>query len=270
MRLKDLFTVPTGQRVTEKHLRRVLISSICSILLCMTCLVSTTWAWFTVRIENAGNVIQIATVSANVSITDHENNAVDKSSENQYELQAGTYAIEVKAENDSTEWKRPVYVLMSAMGSEKTDYYYFTFLPNSAEAQKIELSCIDPVTVSFSVSWVEPASAISVENETVISDEIPTEPETDPSTEATEPSADMTVPTEEATTPSTEESANPTTESTEPTAAATEATTPTTGEPPDPDAGAATAPATAPTSIPTDATEAVTEPGGTTSPTETD
>ena len=60
MRLKDLFTVPSGQKVTEKHMRRVLISSICSILLCMTCLVSTTWAWFAISIENEQNEIVTA------------------------------------------------------------------------------------------------------------------------------------------------------------------------------------------------------------------
>lgn len=60
MRIKDLFTVPEGEKVTEQVFHRVLISSICSILLCMTCLAGTTWAWFTVSIENTGNVIEIA------------------------------------------------------------------------------------------------------------------------------------------------------------------------------------------------------------------
>lgn len=60
MRIKDLFTVPEGEKVTEQVFRRVLISSICSILLCMACLAGTTWAWFTVSIENTDNVIEIA------------------------------------------------------------------------------------------------------------------------------------------------------------------------------------------------------------------
>ncbi len=51
MRLKEPFTVPTGQQVTEKYLHQALVSSICSILLCMACLVGTTWAWFTVTIK---------------------------------------------------------------------------------------------------------------------------------------------------------------------------------------------------------------------------
>lgn len=51
-KLKFLFTVQEGEKVTEKTLRRVLISSVCSILLCMMCLFSTTWAWFAVSVES--------------------------------------------------------------------------------------------------------------------------------------------------------------------------------------------------------------------------
>lgn len=57
MRISKLFTIPEGEKVTEQKLRSVLVASICSILLCMTCLASTTWAWFTVSVENTGNVI---------------------------------------------------------------------------------------------------------------------------------------------------------------------------------------------------------------------
>ena len=68
MRLKDLFAVPKGQRITDKYLCRVLVSYICSILLCMGCLAGTTWAWFTVSIENTENVIQIGTPQVNVTV----------------------------------------------------------------------------------------------------------------------------------------------------------------------------------------------------------
>lgn len=68
MHIKRLFTVSEGEKLTEKVFGRVLVSSICSILLCMTCLAGTTWAWFAVSIENQGNVIQIATVTAEVSV----------------------------------------------------------------------------------------------------------------------------------------------------------------------------------------------------------
>ncbi|MBQ5607534.1 MAG: hypothetical protein IIU86_00735, partial [Oscillospiraceae bacterium] len=84
MKIKHLFAVPQGEKVTEKHLRRVLISSICSILLCMTCMVSTTWAWFTVSVENRDNEIQIATVAANVHVQDESMNAISEISNGKY------------------------------------------------------------------------------------------------------------------------------------------------------------------------------------------
>lgn len=288
MRIKELFTVPDGKKVTEKAFGRVLVSSICSILLCMACLAGTTWAWFTVSIENTGNVIQIATVTADISITDGVTSTIAESPDNHYTLESGTYAIAVKVQNDATNSTHPVYVLMSIASGEEPDYYYFTFEPNSSEPQRIELCFSDSVTVSFSVSWVKPVSAEPFGNETVISDA--TEPATEPSTEigtaATEPSTEATtIPTtEDATTPTTEPVTEPSTEettipTTEATEAATEAATipTTTGETTEPTPAteettipatdATTAPTTAPTSIPT---EPVTEPDGTTSPTETD
>ena len=69
-KLKYLFTVPRGERVTEKHLRRVLASSVAGILLCMTCLVSTTWAWFTVSVTSENNEIHIGSLSIRLCVTD--------------------------------------------------------------------------------------------------------------------------------------------------------------------------------------------------------
>ena len=62
LKIAHLFTVPAGEKVTEKAFLRVLISSVCSMLLCMGCLFGTTWAWFTLEIDNPQNEIQIAKV----------------------------------------------------------------------------------------------------------------------------------------------------------------------------------------------------------------
>lgn len=109
MRLKDLFTVPPGQSVTEKHLRRVLISSICSILLCMSCLVGTTWAWFTVSIEDTENVIWIG--EPKVTMT------VDAAAvQDEAALSAGTHSITVNHGNPA-----------DALGKKSTLYVTLTF-----------------------------------------------------------------------------------------------------------------------------------------------
>ena len=80
MGIKGLFTVPEGEKVTEKHLYRVLISSICCIVLCMVCLVSTTWAWYTTTIVSEGNVIEIGDFQVKVEIDPAVSTALDSNS----------------------------------------------------------------------------------------------------------------------------------------------------------------------------------------------
>lgn len=202
MLFKNLFTVPTGQKVTEKHLRRVLVSSLCGILLCMSCLAGTTWAWYTVEIENRGKEIQIATVTADVNVLDAESNAVLPEDDGNYIFETGTYTVRINLENDATEAKNPVYVVISVSSGEENAYYYLTFENQNTE---VELQVgADSATVSFSVSWVRPVSATAVNGETIVIGEAPgkavdpstetTLPEQEPSTEASEPSTGETEP----------------------------------------------------------------------------
>lgn len=109
MRISKLFTIPEGEKVTEQKLRSVLVASVCSILLCMTCLASTTWAWFTVSVENTGNVIvphspqgavwrlDGVEVSPGVTLTKGEN----------------VFIINHRSEEDDLGWKCDLYVTFS-------------------------------------------------------------------------------------------------------------------------------------------------------------
>jgi len=97
-KLKYLFTVPEGEKVTEKHLYRVLISSICCIVLCMVCLVSTTWAWYTTTIVSEGNVIEIGTFRVDVTVDP----AVEASTNSDgYVLAPGAYKITIQNTGDT-------------------------------------------------------------------------------------------------------------------------------------------------------------------------
>ena len=152
MKIKDLFTVPEGQKVTEKVFHRVLISSICSILLCMSCLVSTTWAWFTVSIENQGNEIQI--VEFEVSVT--QGGALVAEVDGAYPLSAGTIDKIVAKVNSGAgsgtllKSQKP-YVVMTVKIGEQTAAYY------SEGALVVEnLSMSAAGTVSFNVQWELP------------------------------------------------------------------------------------------------------------------
>ena len=114
MRLKDLFTVPTGEKVTEKHLNRVLVSSICGLLLCMACLVGTTWAWFTDSVVDDGNVIQIGTPQVVLKLdgADVANGGA---------LTAGEHTISVTHGNqaDSLAKKSDLFVTFTISGQDK-------------------------------------------------------------------------------------------------------------------------------------------------------
>lgn len=223
LRIKELFTIPEGEKVTEKLFGRVLISSICSILLCMACLAGTTWAWYTVSIENRGNEIQIATVNANVDIRDRENNAVNADPNGKYTLEAGTYTAQINLSNDATEPKSPVYVEISVSHGEETTYYYLTFENGGKDATQEFQVGANSATVNFSVSWVKPVSATAIGSEKIVIGEDAngpvsdtsagtTAPVADPSTEATAP---VTEPFTEATTIPTTESSQAETETTQ-------------------------------------------------------
>ena len=201
MRIKNLFTIPTEEKVTEKALRRVLISSVCSILLCMICLVGTTWAWFTVSVENTGNVIEIAAVTADASITPSENTeAPIQNDDGSYLLVNGKYTISVVVDDnadtlDAFGNKHPVYVAIVI----SDDCYYFQF--GGSETKTVLLTVHEsPVKLSFgSASWVKPENAVLIEMETIVVGEEPVEETTEPSTEATEPSTEATEPSTEST-----------------------------------------------------------------------
>lgn len=185
MRIKELFTVPEGEKITEKLFSRVLLSSICSILLCMACLVSTTWAWFTVSIENTGNEIWIASVTPDVKITSGQEliTPVDGS----YTLDAGTYRIDIGLEqlektsdgaNLLNDPKCPVYVIMAISHEGGVECQSFQF--TSKEDVKTHQLTVGngAAGLSFSVSWVMPAGAAPVDDMIVIgevSEEIITE-----------------------------------------------------------------------------------------------
>lgn len=231
MRLKDLFAVPVGQKVTEKHLRRVLISSICSILLCMSCLVSTTWAWFTLSIENTGNEIWIA--EPKIDLTVDGVGYVPGT-----ELCGSDIALSMSHANETDDFdkKSTLYVTLTLQSADDTTSVYVTL--NEANSYSsivhIQNETGNACGISWAVSWFAPVNASALIGDSIILEvKKTTEPTTQPTTEASEePAAEETAetatdPYTEQTTPVTETQpeTNPTTEP-----SSTESTTESTGE----------------------------------------
>lgn len=100
-RLKYFFTVAEDEKVTEKCFRRILLSSALGILLCMTCLVSTTWALFTTTLVSEGNSIEVGTFTPRIQVSGDA--VVQASAENVYTCQLPTHgSYEVTIANDGT------------------------------------------------------------------------------------------------------------------------------------------------------------------------
>lgn len=252
MRLKDLFTVPTGHKVTDMHLRRVLISSIFSILLCMSCLVGSTWAWFTVSIENTDNVIQIG-----------EPEIIAKLDGSQIfsgtDLPQGTYRLSMEHANvkDDLDIKSTLYVTLSFRSDTGTNSLFTILDKGNDYMTEISISSNKPTCeLCWDVSWFAPANAIELTDSSItLTADPPAEPPTDnetddaesPADDANEPSTEPTTEpvTEPSTEPVTEPSTDPTTEpSTEP--ATESATEPITEPPAESSTEAATEPSTDP------------------------
>ena len=92
MSIKDFFTVPENEKISDRAFTRVLISTICGILLCMICLAGTTWAWFISNVEGPGSVMSIASISVDATLLQGEDEILallKKRCENLPELSVG-------------------------------------------------------------------------------------------------------------------------------------------------------------------------------------
>lgn len=166
MRIKDLFTVPAGTKVTEKVFGKVLLSTVCGVLLCMACLAGTTWAWFVVGIENAGNEIQIATVNADLTLS-KDGVMLGENADGGYNLDAYSYALDIRLYNEA---KSPVYMVISVSQNGTERYYSIPFASGTTEMTK-QLQIVNgPAAVSFSRSWFEPDGAVALETDTLVID----------------------------------------------------------------------------------------------------
>lgn len=170
MKIAHLFTVPAGEKVTEKAFLRVLISSVCSMLLCMGCLFGTTWAWFTLEIDNPQNEIQIAKVEfKELTLTKAGKKITKNATTGAFDLTAGTYSLKMDVTNDAAAPKRPVYVVMTLRVDQTVKSFYFPLLSGEGTVEQEDLLELagGKATLSFALSWVIPASAENVPDVTM-------------------------------------------------------------------------------------------------------
>ena len=202
MRLKDLFVVPSGQKITDKYLRRVLVSSICSILLCMGCLAGTTWAWFTVSIENTDNMINIGTPEVKILVDEGEYVP-------EIDLAEGSHAVSIfhANEGDSFSKKSTLYVTLTV---DESNFVYIILDGSNGYHKDLTLKLNTTTKLSWTVSWMAPSQADLLTGDSIVQEAIQEETpeetltteseeeETAETTESTEESEDSTETTETA------------------------------------------------------------------------
>lgn len=230
MGLKNLFTVPQGKKITEKQFLRVLISSVASILLCMTCLASTTWAWFALEISSKDNTIQVGSFEVAVVVSGG-GVTVEPQDNGTYHLDAGTYTVTITSGASSTvsgycvlNLNGTAYETGSIEPGGTGEILVTVHTVSQADADGTEQSV---AVLTVTPMWGTPTAAVSE-----ISEES-TEPETTAPTETTAPE-ETTVPAEttEPEEPETSAPTDPTTETTE-TTVPSETTETTTATEPD-------------------------------------
>lgn len=151
MRIRDLRAAPKEQKITEGYLRQVLISSVCGILLCMSCLAGTTWAWFTVSIENCDNVIQIGRPEVKLTVdgAEYPSGTV---------FSAGSYRVSMEHANewDDFQKKSELYVILTLQSGGETESAYAVLREDNAYTFSLEAESNQEFALSWEVSWIEP------------------------------------------------------------------------------------------------------------------
>lgn len=147
-------------KITEKRFRTVLISSVCSILLCMACLAGTSWAWFYAGIENTENVIQIAPATLETQVT-RGGETVTPNEDGSYSLPAGEYQLQVTLDRGDDPGCAAYFV--ATVRQDKPERYLLIFHANPTKEQQLNL-CVHEGTaeVSFQLSWVYPGKVTVV------------------------------------------------------------------------------------------------------------
>ena len=193
MKFVNLFSLPKGKKITDKYLGRVLVSSICGILLCMGCLAGSTWAWFTVSLENTGNVIEIDRPEIRVRVAD--GTAFESGSV----LGSGSYKLLIKRNNLEADFsqKSDLYVTLTVTekpseSRETTESIsVFTVLQAKDGYQgEVELELATDCTVFWTVSWFAPLGEDDSEEKDPTKDEDEKSDEDDASEGSDNPDAE--------------------------------------------------------------------------------
>lgn len=204
-KLKSLLVFAPGQKVTEKQMLAMVAVYVCGMVMCMACLASTTWAWFSLTLESRDNVIQMGTTSIETSLDGEPMELVD------YELAPGEYVLTLKNTGETT-----AHGLVTLGGNDP--FATEAMRAGSDDVAEVRLTIYEATTLTVQPRWGMAAeTAETVTHGTEPAEETNTETGTEGDNQQTEgeTTTDPTDPTEQATEePSTEPTTAPTEEPT--------------------------------------------------------
>ena len=159
--------VTKPDKLTDKAFSRLMLTSILGILMCLTCLCSATWAWYSSNIASSSNTVASGQFDLVVTVQSAE--AIVNASESEplsvvdnglgakvcNIKDAGSYNVTLKISEDTTVTKGFCVVKINGV-SYKTDLitvddtenFVFTLVTNAPD-----------VSVSFSPAWGIPAES---------------------------------------------------------------------------------------------------------------
>ena len=145
-------------KLTDKAFSRLMLTSVLSILICITCLCSATWAWFSADSSADGNTVNSGVFDLEISVTDAGSKTVTLAKnaigQTTYTFEtAGVYIITLNVTEDTTVTKgfctmnvgNNVHYTASIYAEETP----FTFTVDAKA---------DGMTVTFSPAWGIPAA----------------------------------------------------------------------------------------------------------------
>ena len=68
--LKRIFYIPKHSKPTDENILRLLMPSVVGIAICMVCLASSTWAWFSTSVQTMSQTITAANYDMSVTVND--------------------------------------------------------------------------------------------------------------------------------------------------------------------------------------------------------
>lgn len=136
-------------KLTDKAFSRAIFTSIFSIIICLVCLCSATWAWFTESVEFVGGTLKAGECLLTITVTDDSDQALDNIS-NGVLLDANKdYTVTLSLPKDSTSG----YCMIETTNDVYYSDFIFSHDSDTPEVISFTVKTESAQTVKFIKRW---------------------------------------------------------------------------------------------------------------------